>query len=238
MCTCLPAATEWGMEGGPKKLLWAEAVGPANMAATEPEACAADGALSYHARGPGLVLGHHCLQLRLRRRYLSIAASSVLSFMALSLAALSRVERLSPEGIIIRHTHKGDQPTQHCRVIVYGMTRHQSWPPISSAFRDSLSNGQRCSHRTVCRFFSTSLTRLARARLAPARNTHTHTHRLCLPQPGTTANTPYNNIHEVSELRKGDVGGQSSTWERGQNSNVGVKEDTATHTQPTAECFA
>ena len=33
MCTCLPAATEWGMEGGPKKLLWAEAVGPANIAA-------------------------------------------------------------------------------------------------------------------------------------------------------------------------------------------------------------
>ena len=49
---------------------------------------------------------------------ISLAASSVLSFMALSLAALSRVERLSPEGIIIRHTHKGDQPTQHCRVIV------------------------------------------------------------------------------------------------------------------------
>ena len=27
-----------------KKLLWAEAVGPTNMAVTEPEACAADGA--------------------------------------------------------------------------------------------------------------------------------------------------------------------------------------------------
>jgi len=59
---------------------------------------------------------------------------------------VSRRASSEPWGHYYTNTHKGVQPTQQRRVIVYGMSRRQSWPPISSAFRDSLSNGQRCSH--------------------------------------------------------------------------------------------
>ena len=63
---------------------------------------------------------------------------------------------------------------RYCKVCA----RMQVWsvdPPISLAFRDitiTLLTAIGVSI-TVCRLFSTSLPRLARARLAPARTTHT-----------------------------------------------------------------